>query len=204
MSLPFYQVNNPGRNRELGLGLGLSIVKRLAELIRSTIELSSVMDEGSCFSWHIPLERRGTGGTNVMNHEESVVIMDTHCKRRQILVIEDELAIRHGMSLLLQTWGMQAHGAASHSEARQVLEQQAIDMVIADLRLQDGENGLLVVNDLLQTWKNLPVLLISGETDPRKLRDVAASGFPLMNKPIQPEMLRNNILQILEKSWPGS
>ena len=130
--------------------------------------------------------------------------MDTNCKRMQILVIEDELAIRFGMTLLLQTWGMQAHGAASHDEAKQVLEQQTIDMVIADLRLQDGENGLLVVNALRQTWKNLPVLLISGETDPSKLRDVAASGFPLMNKPIQAEKLRDTISQILEKSYPAS
>ena len=124
--------------------------------------------------------------------------MNTQSKRRQILVIEDELPIRHGMSLLLQTWGMQAHGAASHKEAKQVLEQQAIDMIIADLRVQDGENGLFIVTALRQTWKNLPVLLISGETDPQKLRDVAASGFSLMNKPIQAETLRNNLLQILE------
>lgn len=198
----FYQIDNPGRNRELGLGLGLSIVKRLATLIRSEIRLSSVVDEGSSFSWHIPLERRGKTGLLAVNEEESVATMSNDKYRRQILVIEDETAIRHGMSLLLKTWGMDAHGTDGRAGADQILQRHGIDLVIADLRLQDGENGLQVVNALRQTWKNLPVLLISGETDPDQLRDVAASGFPLMNKPIQADMLRKTLFQLLDE--PGA
>lgn len=194
----FYQLDNPSRNRELGLGLGLSIVKRLAELIKSHVSLTSVQGEGSCFSWQIPLEARmGVAETRAGFHDEEVLAMSS---RVQVLVIEDEAAIRHGMGLLLRTWGMEAHGCATLASAQEILRQQAMDIIIADLRLQDGANGLDVVQSLREEWNHLPVLLISGETDPAKLRDVAASGLPLMNKPIQAEMLRKNLAQLLERS----
>ena len=48
--LPFYQLDNPGRNRDQGLGLGLSIVKRLADLVNSPLQLQSEPGKGSVFS----------------------------------------------------------------------------------------------------------------------------------------------------------
>jgi signal transduction histidine kinase len=226
----FYQLDNPGRDREQGLGLGLSIVQRLAQLIGSKVTLASVFGEGSCFSWHIPLQRRATASPpsvriddgagfsrsvhapenidfgnfedDAANESKDEMLMMS--AKFHILVIEDEAAIRHGMTLLLQTWGMQAFAVATQAEAERILARQQlqkpIDLVIADLRLQDGVHGLAVVNALRQRWHDLPVILISGETDPGKLKDVAASGFPLMNKPILPEMLRKNIAQMLEQS----
>jgi len=63
-----------------------------------------------------------------------------------------------------------------------------------------AQDGLEVVNTLRKNYKDVPVSSISGETDPQKLKDVAAGGLPLMNKPIQPEMLRKNIAQMPEKN----
>ncbi len=193
----FYQLDNPSRDREMGLGLGLSIVKRLAELVKSRIVLTSVLGEGSCFSWHVPLERRGAPPIAGDGFDDGKVLR--MAKRLQILVIEDEAAIRHGMGLLLGVWGMTAHGCAELHTAQELMQQHEIDFIIADLRLEGGADGLEVVNTLRKNYKAVPVLLISGETDPQKLKDVAASGFPLMNKPIQPEMLRKNIAQMLEQ-----
>ncbi|MBI3229139.1 MAG: hybrid sensor histidine kinase/response regulator [Burkholderiales bacterium] len=193
----FYQLDNPSRDREMGLGLGLSIVKRLAELVRSGITLTSVVGEGSCFSWHVPLERRGVPEVTGEDFDDGKAFSMT--QRLQILVIEDEAAIRHGMGLLLGAWGMEAHGCAALPAAQEIMQTYAIDLIIADLRLEDGADGLSVVNTLRKQNKSVPVLLISGETDPAKLRDVAASGFPLMNKPIQPEALRKNIAHMLQQ-----
>ncbi len=194
----FYQLDNPSRDREMGLGLGLSIVKRLAELVKSRIVLTSVLGEGSCFSWHVPLDRRSAPPIAGDGFDDGRVFC-MH-KRLEILVIEDEAAIRHGMGLLLGVWGMTAYGCAELQAAQEIMQQHDIDFIIADLRLEGGADGLEVVNTLRKNYKAVPVLLISGETDPRKLKDVAASGFALMNKPIQPEMLRKNIAQMLEKS----
>lgn len=194
----FYQLNNPSRDRERGLGLGLSIVKRLAELVQSKIVLHSVAGEGSCFSWHLPLERRGVPPVMGADVESGGVTVMS--EKKQILVIEDEAAIRHGMGLLLRTWGMEAHGCDSQKAAEAILQQHKIDLIIADLRLSDGVNGLKVVQELRTQFGLLPVILISGETDPNQLRDVANSDLPLMNKPIQPELLRKNLLQMLDSA----
>lgn len=193
----FYQLDNPSRDREMGLGLGLSIVKRLVELIGSNVVLASVLGEGSCFSWHVPLERRGAPLITGERFDDGKVFCMT--QQLQILVIEDEAAIRHGMGLLLGAWGMAAHVCPDLAAATELMQQHEMDLIIADLRLEGGAIGLDVVNTLLKEFKVVPVLLISGETDPQKLKDVAASGFPLMNKPIQPETLRKTIAQMLEQ-----
>lgn len=193
----FYQLDNPSRDREMGLGLGLSIVKRLAELIGSKVSLVSALGEGSCFSWYLPLERRGNPLIAREQFDDGKVFSMT--KQLQVLVIEDEAAIRHGMALLLGAWGMAAHVCADLKEAMALMQEHDMDLIMADLRLEGGVCGLDVVNALLKEFKIVPVLLISGETDPQKLKDVAVSGFPLMSKPIQPEMLRKNIAQMLEQ-----
>ncbi len=53
----FYQVGNPGRDLESGLGLGLAIVVRLAELLGAEVGVTSKLGRGSCFSLSLPLDR---------------------------------------------------------------------------------------------------------------------------------------------------
>lgn len=55
----FYQINNPARDRAKGLGLGLAIVRRLAQLLGITVELDSRPGRGSCFALNLPLEAEG-------------------------------------------------------------------------------------------------------------------------------------------------
>ena len=187
----FYQLDNPGRNRDQGLRLGLSIVKRLAELVRSRITVTSTLHQGSCFSWLVPLDRRGQ-----QEHLLDALPADSPRvlnPKWHILVIEDEAPIRHGMNLLLHSWGIQAHDCATLTDAERIMDTQTVHMVIADLRLQDGADGLQVAQQLRLRRPGLAVLLISGETDPAKLRSVADSGLPLMSKPIEPETLREHI-----------
>ncbi|WP_338847793.1 ATP-binding protein [Massilia sp. W12] len=195
----FYQLDNPGRNRDLGLGLGLSIVKRLAELVRSRITVTSTPYEGSNFSWLAPLDRRGTGqdAAEAAPLENSQRLINP---KWRILVLEDEAPIRHGMQLLLGSWGIQTHGCATREEAQDIIAKHQIQMVIADLRLQDGVSGLQVAQLLQNSQPGLAVLLVSGETDPAKLRDVADSGLPLMNKPVEPEALREHIARMLQQA----
>src|SRR4029453_499572 len=54
----FYQVHNPERDRSKGLGLGLSIVRRLADLLRIEMTMDSTPGGGTAFEWRLPLARR--------------------------------------------------------------------------------------------------------------------------------------------------
>ena len=51
----FYQVGNPGRDRTRGLGLGLSVVARMARLLNHPVSLRSMPGRGSVFSVSVPL-----------------------------------------------------------------------------------------------------------------------------------------------------
>lgn len=191
----FYQLDNPGRDREQGLGLGLSIVKRLADLIGSAISLTSSTGKGSRFSLSLPLDQTTAGRlpeTIQASGDDARASSDM-----RILLIDDESAIRHGMSLLLASWGAMPFSAADMQEAQDILsaENGNIDLIIADLRLQNGADGLQVVVSLRQQWGPIPVLLASGETDPSKLKGVASSGFQLLHKPIAPEALHQSIFE---------
>ena len=56
---------------------------------------------------------------------------------------------------------------------------------------------LQAVLALRARWGDIPVLLASGETDPEKLKDAVASGFPLLHKPVSPEHLRDAVKTLL-------
>lgn len=193
----FYQLDNPGRDRDQGLGLGLSIVRRLADLVNSPLHLESEPGRGSVFAWEVPLQSMELHSPT--RHAEPDESGDWMPRGARVLVLDDESAIREGMALLLESWGMHSYPVANTAEAQRLLETMdgGMDLMIADLRLQDGEDGLRTVLALRARWGDIPVLLASGETDPDKLKDAAASGFPLLHKPVSPENLREAVETLL-------
>ena len=94
---------------------------------------------------------------------------------------------------------MHAYPVGSTAEAERLLDSVSggVDLIVADLRLQHGEDGLQAVLGLRKQWGGIPVLLSSGETDPVKLKNAATSGFPLLHKPVSPENLRAAVKTLL-------
>jgi DNA-binding NtrC family response regulator len=64
------------------------------------------------------------------------------------------------------------------------------ELVLADCRLGDGDNGIVAVARLRERWPALPALLISGDTDAERLLEAERSGLPLLHKPVTLERLR--------------
>jgi DNA-binding NtrC family response regulator len=99
------------------------------------------------------------------------------------------------MVLLLRSWACQAHGVADLAEAQAQLVADAgqCDLLMVDMRLQGGADGLRVAHTLRARWGDIPVLLISGETNPLALGEAAASAFPLLYKPVGTDALRRQV-----------
>ncbi|KPK04211.1 MAG: hypothetical protein AMJ64_14175, partial [Betaproteobacteria bacterium SG8_39] len=119
----------------------------------------------------------------------------------RVLVIDDEPAVRSGMQTLLETWGCQVTACASLEEAERALDAQAgaADLILADLRLRNEENGIESVRRLRARLGAVPALLISGDTAPERLREAEASGLPLLHKPVPAETLRTHLLALLAR-----
>lgn len=193
----FYQLAAPQPGRLAGLGLGLSIVERLGELLDHPIELVSRVGKGSRFSVTVPLA--GAKGATVDAVETPSVLPD-HAKDKLVVVIDDDTLVLEGMRGILQTWGCRVvtFGSASAALAGLTEGEGQPALIISDYRLADGRTGFEAIN-LLRTALgfNVPAFLISGDTGPERLREATASGYHLLHKPVPPMALRTTINHLL-------
>ncbi|WP_341890866.1 hybrid sensor histidine kinase/response regulator [Variovorax sp. YR752] len=201
----FYQVepasrsNVPGGAR--GMGLGLATVQRLAELLNTRVELSSRLHKGTCVRVQVraapaalpaPVAPTPTLATTVDDNSDSLADL-------RILVIDDERTILEGLSVVLGNWGATVLAAQTRAEALALADHWDTppDVVVSDLLLQGGDNGLDVIAALERHPNGIGAgtarLLVTGETKPDRLREVAAAGIAVLYKPVSPRVLRQAI-----------
>ena len=185
----FYQVGRGERDRSHGLGMGLAIVKRLAALLGHRLEVASTVGRGTMFRIGVP-----TGG--LPGIPEDLAPADTQPMTVQspqmVLVVDDEEPIREGLRLLLQEWGYQAMTAASGDQAERAVSalEGRVDLVLSDLHLGDGPDGREVIAQVRRLCgRDVPAILITGNTALDDIQRVAAGGDPVLFKPVQPRGL---------------
>jgi signal transduction histidine kinase/ActR/RegA family two-component response regulator len=187
----FYQLENPGRDRSKGVGLGLAIVQRLCELIGAKISVESVVGQGSCFRASMP----AILGEESLPRALPQRAKDASLRERRIYVVDDELDILNSMRILLGVWGIHVQTAGSTSSAYQIFEQHGPpDLLIIDLRLGEEEHGARLADRLQQVYGQFPVLIMTGETSSEALRQANERSYTLLQKPIAPEVLREAIV----------
>ncbi len=185
----FHQLHNPERDRNKGLGLGLAIVRRLADLLRHPLLVDSSVGEGSVFCIDVP-----RGRAEDMDTREEFLIRP-HWKLDEvfIVVIDDEEAIRDAMQTVLTGWGCEVLLADSLKEAMDQLQanERKPDLVISDYRLRENETGVEAIRSIQEfVGDEIPGILITGDTAPERLQEARSSGYHLLHKPVKPGQLR--------------
>lgn len=188
----FYQIGNPERDRRKGLGLGLPIVKRHADLLGLEVVLDSEPGIGSRFR----VELQAVPPPPCAEPSPASALPAFH--DLQLLVVDDEARSREAMQGYLEALGCQVCVAATLNEATALAQLQEPDLVIADFRLRGTETGLQVIEALRKTRPLLPALLITGDTAPEKLAEMNAARIPLLHKPVLPAVLIDNIASLLD------
>ena len=181
----FVQVDNPGRDSRLGLGLGLALVKRCAALLGTRVQLRSVPGRGSCFGVLLPrLERRA-----VPRAPEAAPAAQPLSGRR-LLVVDDDAAVREALAARLEAWGARVTAFDGLQGVRDWLDagHARPDMLLTDQQLGAG-NGLQVIEALRERHGAVPALLVTGNTAPAEIARLTASGVPLLHKPFRAEAL---------------
>lgn len=202
----FYQVGNPGRDRSLGLGIGLSIVKRLSQLLAHPVELRSLPGRGTRFRLRLPEARPQPAVT----FAPDLTLPPLHPRRpallpERVLVLDDEADVRDAMSQLLRSHGIKVEAVATEAEAVAALKasvenESSFSLIICDFRLADGIDGLHVGQTLSRRFFNIPLLLITGETAPERLLRVRESSVPVLFKPVSAERLLQSMMQAANPS----
>ena len=117
-----------------------------------------------------------------------------------VLVIDDDETVLSGMAQLLQRWGCKVDAADSIEQALVLAQQQPPDVVISDYRLRDQRTGAQAITALQSlASRHLPALIITGDTDPERLREAMSSGVPLLHKPLAPGALYQALVVLLGK-----
>jgi signal transduction histidine kinase/CheY-like chemotaxis protein len=190
----FYQVDNPGRDRSRGLGMGLAIVRRLAALLGHPIALQSRVGRGSRFRLVLPAAEAPPASP--LAAAAPLDTTDAPPLPRRVLLIDDEADIAHATVALLGGWGVALTAVDTEARADEALARatrtgEPFEALICDFRLADGADGLLAAQRLrARHAPALPLLLITGETAPERLQRVRDAGVPVLYKPVDPVALR--------------
>jgi signal transduction histidine kinase/ActR/RegA family two-component response regulator len=192
----FFQVGNTERNQRKGLGLGLNIVQRTAQLLGHPLQICSRLGQGSRFSIVLPLVAAGV--TSVITEsleQKSVNSLDGY----KVLLVEDDQLALTGLASLLESWGAEVYAAESFVQAMGHIEVGLVpDLIISDYRLPGAANGIESVQQLRAALgQHTPACLISGDMDDGLLRSVKEAQLTLLHKPVRPAKLRSLIRSLI-------
>jgi signal transduction histidine kinase len=181
-----------GARMAQGLGLGLSIVKRLVAALGLALELDSVEGKGSRFSLYMPLTRRLRPATAETTPVEEP---GTGIAKLRVLCVDNERAILDAMAGLLSGWGCDVRVARSLKDiARdELLVGWLPDLVLMDYHL-DQTSGLDAIEWLRQNvGGHLPAALVTADRSPAVRALAEERGVAVMTKPVKPAALRATI-----------
>jgi PAS domain S-box-containing protein len=194
----FYQIGNPARNLNQGLGLGLAITSRIAKLLDLPITVRSRPGCGSVFSVDVPIGVE----TQPIAEDPSGVSHEPDLPTGLILVVDDDPIVLSATKTLLEALGYDAICADSAEKAMDLVRQHGpqIRLALMDYRLPgdwDGIELLRAVSNILN--RNLPAVLISGDTSIDRLKQVKISGLPLLHKPVELAALRRHLDEAMSR-----
>lgn len=183
----FYQVANVQRDRQRGLGLGLSIVRRLCTILGAPLELRSVATRGTCVSLRVP-------ATDEAPAAASAGVDDDLPHGLVVAVVEDDAQVRDALGALLTQWGcvvLDGEHAGGVLAQWRALGRPPVAAIVADYRLADGDTGDLAIAALRTGFGDAtPAVLLTGDTAPPRLAALHASGFEWWSKPVAVPTLR--------------
>lgn len=188
-----FQRLDEGARTARGLGLGLSIVERIARVLGTRIAVQSTPKKGSLFSFTLP---RSMENAAVEQRAAQTRPLLAPLGGLTLLAIDNEPAILSGMRTLLQGWGCVVLTASSIADALEQLEKGALpDGIVADFHL-NNETGLQAIDALRGLLGNAtPAVLITADRSPEVRDEAARREIPLINKPVRPAALRALLAQ---------
>jgi Na+/proline symporter/signal transduction histidine kinase/CheY-like chemotaxis protein len=177
-----------------GLGLGLSIVERIARVLDHKVSLNSTAGRGSHFSVEVPLAPAVPSGQSA---REAPRADPGQLAGTVVLCIDNDGAILDGMDVLLAGWGCRVLKAPELKSALAVIADAKLvpNGLLVDYHLDEG-NGIEAIGELRHRFNyDFPAILITADRSPHLREAARAEGIQVLNKPIKPAALRALITQ---------
>jgi Na+/proline symporter/signal transduction histidine kinase/ActR/RegA family two-component response regulator len=191
----FTRLEKPGIN-EHGLGLGLSIVRRIAKVLGHDLSVRSIPGKGSRFSIRLPLATSNVVAVTPPKPKKPVAFS---LGALTVMVIDNDQSIIHGMTTLLSGWGCRVISATNPDQARKLLASRSlsVDVVLADYHLDDS-NGLDLIGLLQEdAGYKIPSVLITADRSQAVIEQTQTRLIGYLRKPVKPAGLRAAIAHAL-------
>lgn len=202
----YHQIGNPNRHRSLGLGLGLSIVHRLSQLLDHPVSVRSTPGKGSMFGIEVDLASDDAPVPIGKPHAARQTTYDSDAFRdSEILVIEDEPDLSSVLKLQLTSEGYRVKLAADGPAALEMLARKtaAPDILLTDLNLPNGMDGLQTVAQIRRLLKRtVPAVILTGDISVSPLRDIDIPNCLRLNKPVRARELGEAVRRLLADNPP--
>ncbi len=185
----FYRVNESGGPP--GLGLGLSIVRRLVDRLGCRIAMDytdPVARTGTTMTLHVP---RASAPADAPPPAPSHAAGEEDVAGLAVLVIDDDHTVLHATRALLSQWDCRVAICADAASLRRAMEEfGAPDVALVDFQLGGDVSGLDLVAEVRARYPEMGVVMVTGESDEKVLDQLAESGLPVLEKPVSPRELR--------------
>jgi two-component system CheB/CheR fusion protein len=203
----YHQLGKAARETNLGLGLGLAIVRRLGRLLGHPVSVRSWPGKGAVFAIEIALpEDVSVRGRADASAELPAPEAAAH-RTGVVLIVEDDPEVRELLEMLLENDGHRAITAADGRAALALVTAGAVrpDLILADYNLPNGLNGLQLRGLLHKRLRRpVPVVILTGDISTETLRDIALHECTRLSKPVKAAELSEMIQRLLPEPRAAS
>ena len=195
----FFQVENQERDRRLGLGLGLAIVRRILGLLGHDIEVRSELGKGTEFIITLPPGKEEERAPPMLNTAESGSISGS-LNGLRVMIVDNEALILEATDSLLSSWGAECTGFLTTESALQAVHDGFCpQLLIADYRMPGKYNGCDFVSVIRSVIADVPALIVTGDTSDDVVNEFRRLQLDYLHKPIKPAQLRMLVSRILRR-----
>ncbi len=184
-----------GAREAQGLGLGLSIVDRIARVLRLEIRLFSNQGKGTRFSIVLPVAEAAAAAPEIK--PRTIARAGSTLAGLTVACIDNDARILEGMRLLIEGWGcaVTTFSGSTDFQTRAESAPQP-DLILADYHL-DGETGLEVIIRLRRHYRDaIPAVLVTADRTSEVRTAAAELDVPVINKPVKPAALRTMMARV--------
>ncbi|WP_281924510.1 ATP-binding protein [Flavobacterium collinsii] len=193
----FAQANENIEKKYGGTGLGLSICQKIISILGGTLNLESTFGKGSTFQIQLPL--LFDASQNTVIEEKQPIILNT--QKQTFIVLDDDINLLNLTSGVLRQEKHQVFSFNSAQKALEAIESIPFDFIITDIQMPEMDGFMFLEklkNSGYPTFKNQPVIALTGRTDLNATIYTEAGFTTVIQKPYSPKILLETIHLILE------
>ena len=191
----FKRLPNADKAHDKGLGLGLSIVDKIAKVLDHTLTVTSKLGKGSVFSLEIPI--LDSGQLPLDDHNSLQASLPSSLQGKHILVVDNDATICEAMNQLLTQWGAEVTTSLNGVQFEGEMDLSNVDLLIVDYHLDQG-TGIDIAKRLIADRSvNMPVLVVTANHSQTLNETIRQEGYSLLHKPLKPLLFRQRLRQLL-------